>query len=161
MKDNSSTYSFTEFRPENLTAVDIFALLHQQVFTEMGQSGWNTQDIISILNSKTMHAYLLHKKNDPIGFAMFQCVADEAEIITLGIAPNHQKKGRGQILLNQILSKLHLLKVKKLFLEVREDNTKAIKLYQVFNFQKTGTRSKYYRTQNGKLIDALTFELKI
>ena len=161
MANIDSIYSLVECRPENLAAVDIFAVLHQQTFLEMNQSGWQAPEILSLLKSKTMHAYLLQKESEPIGFAMLQCVADEAEIITLGLASKHQRRGQGQILLNQILSKLHLLKVKKIFLEVREDNIKAIKLYQAFNFQKIGTRSKYYETQDGILIDALTFELKI
>jgi [ribosomal protein S18]-alanine N-acetyltransferase len=67
-------------------------------------------------------------------------VAEEAEILTLGVDPNLRRRGAGKALLDGLLA----LEIKTLFLEVANSNEDAIKLYQQANFVQVGLRKAYY-----------------
>ena len=59
----------------------------------------------------------------------------------------------------QILTKLiniaKSLKYTSVTLEVNENNTNAIKLYEKFNFTKLGIRKKYYKNTDNAIIMTL------
>ncbi len=58
---------------------------------------------------------------------------------------NARKQGIGTRLLEDLLKKTKEQGVKKLFLEVRAGNEKAIALYNKMNFKEIGTRKDYYQ----------------
>ncbi|UTW55087.1 ribosomal protein S18-alanine N-acetyltransferase [Kordiimonas sp. SCSIO 12610] len=157
----NQNHSLIEVSHDNIQAIEIFAQLHCDTFRAIQQQEWSTSDIHSLLLSRHTHAYLYCDGDNPIGFCVLSIVDTEAEIITIGIAPTYQSKGHGTNFLKSTLAKLHLFKVKEVFLEVRQDNMKAIELYKSLNFKKTGIRSKYYQTLDRKKIDALTFKLEM
>lgn len=68
-------------------------------------------------------------------------VLDEIELLLVATHPDHLRQGHAEILLKKILASLS---VKKIFLEVRESNFTARKLYQKLGFIETGKRAKYY-----------------
>lgn len=161
MTEASENRPLFEFTNDNEPAIELFAALHKATFRAIQQREWSNEEVKSLLTSPFVKAYLFQGQESAVGFAMIRQIDAEAEIITIGISPDHQSQGLGQTFLHQIISELRLLQVKKVFLEVREDNNKAIKLYKILNFKKTGKRSKYYQNLDGKHIDALTYKLEI
>ncbi len=161
MNQTPNTISLFEVNATNTPAVQIFASLHHKAFQNIGQKSWSESEVTSLLSSESIHGFLLQENQVPYGFVMIRLVDIEAEVITLGLDPHYQQLGYGRFLLYETLKILRLFKVKKVFLEVREDNIKAIHLYKTFKFRKIGVRSKYYQTLDRKLIDALTFKLEI
>ena len=86
-----------------------------------------------------------------IGFVIFYHVRDEIEIIQIGITKSFQRKSYGSLIVNKIKK---LKDIRKIFLEVSVENTKAINFYLKNGFKKIGIRKAYYK-RNKKKVDAL------
>jgi [ribosomal protein S18]-alanine N-acetyltransferase len=80
-----------------------------------------------------------------IGFGCFWAILDEAHITLLGIHPQYQRQGLGQLLLAALLDKARSIDMARATLEVRASNQGAIQLYEQFGFQTVGRRKKYYQ----------------
>jgi ribosomal-protein-alanine N-acetyltransferase len=79
-----------------------------------------------------------------VGFAIGAAVAFEAELESIGVAPEWQRHGVGRTLLEALLRTLKELGVTKLTLEVRASNDAAQKLYRTLGFEDAGLRRGYY-----------------
>jgi ribosomal-protein-alanine acetyltransferase len=80
-----------------------------------------------------------------LGFAAFQRLIDEAELRNIAVDPEHQMQGVGKALLEDARGKLLQVGTKRLFLEVRQSNTAALRIYYSMGFQMHSTRKEYYR----------------
>lgn len=83
-----------------------------------------------------------------VGFCILQCVLDEANLLLMAIAPQHQGQGFGAQLLSQSIAQLNNQPV-QIFLEVRETNTAAIRLYEKLDFHQIDLRKNYYPCASG------------
>ena len=80
-----------------------------------------------------------------VGYLLAQCV-DNAELLRLGVAKSYQGQGIAKRLMHQWLDGLlHSDPLSVAILEVRTDNTPAVKLYHQFGFAVIHTRKGYYR----------------
>jgi len=79
------------------------------------------------------------------GYAVAHHAADEAEILNLGVAPAHQRRGLGRALVERLMALLADRGVHAVYLEVRESNAAARRLYQQLGFRTVGRRPAYYR----------------
>lgn len=77
-------------------------------------------------------------------FIVWRVVADEAEIITIGVHPDARKSGIASAMLAIIENDIKKRGGKKIFLEVAENNEPARKLYEANGYKKIGIRPKYY-----------------
>lgn len=68
----------------------------------------------------------------------------EFEVHTIGVAPAQQGRGVGRALMEQMMHTVDLLDG-PCFLEVRVDNTPAIRLYESSGFFTAGVRKNYYQ----------------
>lgn len=82
----------------------------------------------------------------------------DAQIMTIGIAPTHQGLGYGRILLDALLAHERERGAEQVFLEVRIDNELAIGMYERAGFERLGRRRGYYQPEN---VDALTMRLRL
>jgi ribosomal-protein-alanine N-acetyltransferase len=80
-----------------------------------------------------------------LGYAVAWYVADESEIANIAVAPTARRRGVGKLLLDQILRAAAQFGAKTVFLEVRESNDEAKKLYEARGFSIAGRRTDYYR----------------
>jgi [ribosomal protein S18]-alanine N-acetyltransferase len=80
-----------------------------------------------------------------IGFGCFWAILDEAHITLLGIHPDYQRQGLGQLLLVAMLDQARSIEMARSTLEVRASNQGAINLYEKYGFQTVGRRKKYYQ----------------
>ncbi len=78
------------------------------------------------------------------GFIVYRIVADEAEIITIGVAPEIRRSGVASAMLAIIENSIKNQGVKKIFLEVASTNKPAKKLYENNGYKSVGLRPKYY-----------------
>jgi ribosomal-protein-alanine N-acetyltransferase len=93
---------------------------------------------------------------DLIGYAMISVAAGEAHLLNICIDPACQGKGFGRQLLHHILEQASLGGAQTLFLEVRESNSIAQRLYLDSGFNQIGSRPGYYPDHKGRE-DALVF----
>ena len=95
------------------------------------------------------------------GFALARVTLDEAELLTIAVAPSAQGKGLGAALLAQLALELRTRSVAKLFLEVATDNAPARALYARAGFAEVGRRRGYYPRQAAPAVDALVLALTL
>ena len=97
-----------------------------------------------------------HGREQPLGFALFRTVAGEAELLLLAVAPDHQRRGIGRLLLEEFIGCARDCGATRVHLEVRDGNP-AVQMYQTAGFALAGRRPRYYRGTDGRQYDALTF----
>jgi [ribosomal protein S18]-alanine N-acetyltransferase len=95
------------------------------------------------------------------GFILCRVAADEAEILTIAVAPKWRGEGVATRLMNSSLEALAVAGARSLFLEVETGNTAALALYKRFAFKKVGERVAYYRKPNGTTATALIMKRSI
>ena len=78
------------------------------------------------------------------GFIVYRATADEAELITIGVAPAARRTGIAAAMLGIMEGDLKRRSVKKVFLEVAADNAPAQNLYTQNGYVQVGRRPKYY-----------------
>jgi ribosomal-protein-alanine acetyltransferase len=78
------------------------------------------------------------------GFLVARHLASEWELENIVVAPHARRKGIGRRLLEALLTQAKETHSKWVFLEVREFNASARKLYEKAGFKETGRRKAYY-----------------
>lgn len=91
------------------------------------------------------------------GFLIARKAADEAELLTLGVAPSCRRMGLGRALLRNAIAVLRASGATRLFLEVEEENEAALQLYRSLGAVPVGRRPGYY--EHGA--DAAMFSLAL
>lgn len=84
------------------------------------------------------------------GIAAVMHVLDESELLEIAVQPVMQGRGYGKALLAQAIALARRNGAVRMFLEVRESNARARKMYTSFGFEETGRRKNYYPTENGR-----------
>lgn len=80
-----------------------------------------------------------------LGYVLALVLGEEAEIANLAVAPAARRRGVGRLLLVRVLVDLEARGVGSVFLEVRDSNGAARRLYASQGFAAVGRRSGYYR----------------
>lgn len=123
---------------------------------EFGEA-WTRSQCAGIL---PMHGVMLTIARDErsgavCGFSLARTVADEAELLLIGVAPPWRRAGVGRALLDRFIEQAERGGATRLHLEVRDGND-AISLYRSCTFEIAGRRRNYYRGEDGQQFDALT-----
>lgn len=106
---------------------------------------WNYEILKSELENPNSYFVVAKTDSDEIvGFAGIKIILDEADIMNIVVRKSFRHKKIGFKLLEHLISYSKNLNLKNITLEVNENNTYAIKLYEHFSFNKVGTRKKYY-----------------
>lgn len=111
------------------------AELHKQCFPH---KPWGANDFAEL---KKSGCEIIASDN---GFIVWRTVCDEAELITIGVAPDARRGGIAAAMLGIMAHELKKAGIKKIFLEVAATNTPARTLYEKNGFKTVGTRPKYY-----------------
>ena len=96
----------------------------------------------------TYQVTVIEQQEQVVGFCILQPVLDEANLLLMAIHPSQQGKGMGYQLLEASLAMLKNDPV-QVFLEVRESNIAAIKLYEKSDFHQIDMRKNYYPKADG------------
>lgn len=84
-----------------------------------------------------------------IGFVIVSRVLDEAHLLNIVLDENWQGRGIARQVLSRLMDELARTGISLLYLEVRESNTPARRLYEKLGFRISGYRERYYRTREG------------
>lgn len=140
----------TRVVPDASTA-EALASIHAAAFSDRNR--WSPAEFLS--HGSAPGVLMFADPDLGAGLLVLRCVVDEAEILTIGVAPAARRRGLAQALLHAGIDGLRARGVEKLFLEVADDNVAAIALYKVKGFAETGRRAGYYRNPDGTRTDAL------
>ena len=114
--------------------------MEKKLFT----TSWEEEMFIEEIEKQ--YAYVLEIKNKIIGYICGWKLLDEFNITNIAVASDFQRKGFGKALVKFLMSKLLDEKCFKFFLEVRESNQAAKKLYEKLGFVVIGIRKNYYHS---------------
>ncbi len=120
---------------------------------------WPESTLQWCLEQPHLRCFVLQQNMTIIGFAVYECVLDEATLLNIAINPDMQGHGCGRKLLRQSLREVDAT-IARIFLEVRISNEAALRLYQSEGFIEVGQRRNYYPTADGRE-DARVFELDL
>ena len=113
---------------------------------------WSKKQWINELNKSGIKVFGLLLFGDVVGISVFQIVLDEAQINYFSINNKFRRLGYGSYLIRFIIKECQTLGIKKLLLEVSENNFVAIKFYDVFDFATVGVRKNYYKDGSNALL---------
>jgi ribosomal-protein-alanine N-acetyltransferase len=109
---------------------------------------WSAQEFRAVLS--VPHAIFLVASDDRAGrlagYVVTMTVLDEAEILNIAVDPPMRGATLGARLLDAALAEVEARGAKKTFLEVRESNEPARKLYTSRGFEEISRRRKYYQS---------------
>jgi ribosomal-protein-alanine N-acetyltransferase len=133
---------------------EALADLHADAFAR----SWSALDFERFLSDRSILAdgLFLDGAREPAGFVLSRRVLDEAEILTVAIAPEFRGRGFGRPLLARHLDELRRRGVRRVHLEVEEGNEPALRLYRALGFAEVGRRAAYYPGPDGTRASALT-----
>jgi len=106
---------------------------------------WAERSLEESADSATGVALVSESLGEITGFVLGRQIGNEAEILNLAILPEKRRRGEGRALLEKALAEFQTRGVRRVFLEVRESNVKAIAFYKKHGFSETGRRKAYYR----------------
>lgn len=99
----------------------------------------NNKEIIGYYYDNKLVSYLIYKKNYEI-----------IDLLYIVVEPIYRKKGIGSKLLEYLINNENY---ERILLEVRCDNSSAIKLYKKYNFKIINVRKKYYNNEDGYVME--------
>ena len=117
--------------------------------------GWGEGEFEQMLRERNTLVHRLRQGRNIIGFAVSRMAADEAEILSIAVDPQHRGRGLSRNLLLTHLGHLAGRGVRTVFLEVEENNQPARQLYDRAGFSVTGRRERYYKQPGGEPLNAL------
>jgi len=91
-------------------------------------------------------------ENSVIGICVFQVVLDEAQINYFVVNKKFREKGFGSYLMSYLIKKCEKVNLKKLLLEVSQNNVTAERFYSRFDFYTVGIRKNYYKDGSHALL---------
>ena len=79
-----------------------------------------------------------------VGYACGTSLFEDSELLRIAVLPEKRKGGLGTELLLALIAEAKEKGAEKMFLEVREGNTPALKLYEKHGFTPIRVRKNYY-----------------
>ena len=137
--------------PATLRDAPRLAQLHAASF----HRGWDDGEFESMIAERNTLVHRLRLGRKTIGFAVSRIGADEAEILSIAIDAGKRGRGLSRNLLLTHLGHLAGRGVRRIFLEVEENNAPARRLYERCGFAVVGRRERYYRQPSGEQLNAL------
>lgn len=117
--------------------------------------GWGEGEFDVMLRERNTLVHRLRLSRKTIGFAVSRMAADEAEILSIAVDERYRGRGLSRDLLLTHLGHLAGRGIRKIFLEVEENNRPARRLYERIGFSVVGRRERYYQQPGGERLNAL------
>ncbi len=135
----AATLAFSPMRRRDLRQV---MAIEQVVFPEP----WSLTVFTSELALRDGRAYRTARAGRRVvGYFGLMFVDDEAHVTTVAVAPDHQGRGVGKVLMLEVARTALAAGSRHLSLEVAAGNERAQALYRRFGFAPVGVRKGYYQ----------------
>lgn len=128
----------------------VFAALHRACFAR----SWDEAAFAGLFDTPgTFGLIATSAESTPVGLCLYRVVADQAEILTIGVLPHARGGGAARAMLAEAGADAAARGAARLFLEVSVNNSAARRLYAAAGFSAIGLRKNYYKEQsNGAMI---------
>ena len=129
--------------------------------TSASLTPWSKNMFVEEMRNRFDHCFVMRRedgsKKPVIGFICFRNITEESELLNICVHPDYRQLGIGKKLMQFYIDFSRQRGIKTFYLEVHSSNQSAIHLYQLFSYQSSGRRKKFYQ---GKF-DALLMMKKI
>ena len=106
---------------------------------------FSKDDFINYLDSSIYYFYVAKIDEKAVGYIGYMLIADEADIINIGILPEYRGKSISNMLMSAMIQELKKNSATCVHLEVRKSNSVAISLYKKYGFIDTGVSKNHYK----------------
>jgi ribosomal-protein-alanine N-acetyltransferase len=96
-----------------------------------------------------------------LGYLIAMRGVDEAHLLNITVAPAHQRQGWARCLLDALVLWSRGQRAQWLWLEVRQSNQRARRVYEHYGFQQMGLRRAYYPAASTGREDAVVMSLQL
>jgi ribosomal-protein-alanine N-acetyltransferase len=144
------------YREANAFDLPVFVSLDKDLFP---YSPWSASQYKEEFSSPTRHFVVaLDQEESIIGYAGVFAPGDtEADILTVGVVPNHRGQGIAKALMALLTDWANAQGSTAMMLEVKTDNHEAIGLYESLGYLKLNVRKDYF----GAGLDAQVMRLEL
>lgn len=139
-----------KLRPARAADAAAMARTHAAAFP----SPWSAEDIRRFAEEPGGFALVAESAAGMAGFILCRVMAGEGEILTLAVQPRSRRRGVASALVEAALA-VAAQTAEAMFLEVADDNSGALALYQSTGFAAVGRRAGYYARSGAASVDAV------
>lgn len=109
----------------------------------VGYDGWSAESFMSEVRKENGIVLCFTDSNDVIALLSGYFAEGEGDITSVAVEPDFRRKGLAQRLIEEF-EKIIPHNTENIFLEVRESNFSAIKLYEKCGFERLSVRKNFY-----------------
>ncbi|HSW17788.1 MAG TPA: ribosomal protein S18-alanine N-acetyltransferase [Ramlibacter sp.] len=145
-----------EFEPMTEPRLDVVVAIESLAYAHP----WTAGNFADSLRAG-YQAQMLVGAGDLIGYFVAMKGVDEVHLLNITVAPSLQGQGWGQVMLDNLAIWARGQDAQWLWLEVRESNVRAQRLYERQGYRRVGQRKAYYPAGVGQREDAIVMSLKL
>ncbi len=86
------------------------------------------------------------------GYVVFWDVTDEIHLLDLAVHTDFRRRGIAKAFIKRVIEAGLQMGCKRIFLDVRESNKEALRLYRHFRFKEIGLRERYYKDGENAIV---------
>ncbi len=125
------------------------------------EPAWGRQSMSELFTTPGTLGLIARSGGRAVGFALCRRVADESELLALGVLPALRRAGVARAVLDAAIAALAEDGSRAVFLEVAEDNAAGRALYDAAGFVEVGRRADYYARAGAAPMTALVLRKEI
>ena len=141
---SDSDMEIPRLRMRRMVQSDVPAVV--AIETSTFSTPWNETTFRSLLQRSGVEVWVAEWEREEMvaAYAILWCVVEEGELANLAVRRDLRGKGIGSRLLSRVVEAAAAAGVRDLYLEVRESNRGARRMYAQNGFQEIGVRKGYY-----------------
>lgn len=128
--------------------LDILVALERDCFRQ----AWSSATLADALGDERYIVLLARLGENFCGFALGWNIGEEAELARIGVLAHWRNRQLGEELTRALCTAFKQRDAEAVFLEVREDNIPARRLYEKCGFLEIGLRKNYYEDGQNAII---------
>ena len=152
---------FERLKPEHLSQM---AEIEKEAFDEPWTVGMFLPELsdphayylVGVLDGTPTNASVCGANGEVICYGGFHTVLDEGQIANIAVRADMRGQGYGRLLMQNLLELAKHEGVKRITLEVKDTNERAVNLYKSLGFTVEGVRKRYYANRYDALVMWLT-----
>ena len=116
-----------------------------EIERELFHVPWTREGFFTFLTREDAMFLVVEEKEQILGYCGLLMVLDEGDITNVAVRPDYRKQGIADAILTAVFSEVQKRGARTIYLEVRESNVPAQKLYEKHGFVSCGIRKNFYR----------------
>ncbi|WP_243375266.1 GNAT family N-acetyltransferase [Sandarakinorhabdus cyanobacteriorum] len=144
--------------PADLRHLDAMMAVMHAAFDPLYGEAWSAPQLAGTLTMPGCWARLAMAGAVATGFSLCRSLGPEVELLLIAVDPAQRRQGIAARLLARAQDDASARGASELFLEVREDNAAALRLYANAGFGAVGRRRDYYTGKDGSKRSAITMK---